>query len=166
MSYLHLYNEIKHQTIAELAERLDNGSKAAIINMKLVDLIHEDEPSCGVYIFYNQEGKPCYVGKSSSRTFIERISSHLDSRKGAFFSSFLWAIAKSTRNNVTEKQLRDAYIEAIKCQIAFIHLKDKEKCIKLEKYLIYYFKNRKIPILNKLKEKQFDETKTIEKLLA
>ena len=42
----------------------------------------------GLYIFFAADGKsPKYVGKSSSRSFIERIPSHFDQRLEAWLNT-------------------------------------------------------------------------------
>ncbi|NMD02578.1 MAG: hypothetical protein GYA71_04835 [Bacteroidales bacterium] len=69
--------------------------------MKIADLIFKDQEliinGIGLYIFYkvNQEKPFLYVGKCSSRHFIERISSHFDPRLNGWFNSFLKTLMKN-----------------------------------------------------------------------
>ena len=44
-------------------------------------------PGIGLYFFYNMMGDLQYVGKCTSRSFIERVPSHFDCRKHAQFAT-------------------------------------------------------------------------------
>jgi len=49
-------------------------------------------PSNGLYVFYRTMGispTPLYVGKSTSRSFLERIPSHLESRAECWFNTLI-----------------------------------------------------------------------------
>lgn len=38
----------------------------------------ECQEGCGIYVFHDAEFRPLYVGKVSSRSFLERLSAHMD----------------------------------------------------------------------------------------
>ena len=44
-------------------------------------------PGIGLYLFYNMRDELQYVGKCTSRSFIERVPSHFDCRKHAQFAT-------------------------------------------------------------------------------
>ena len=44
-------------------------------------------PGIGLYFFYNMKGDLMYVGKCTSRSFLERVPSHFDCRKHAQFAT-------------------------------------------------------------------------------
>lgn len=74
------------------------SNRSKVFSLTLRDfLFKEDEfvknPN-GVYVFTNND-KVLYVGKTSSRAFIERIAGHFDARSSAWFHSFLKSFLKS-----------------------------------------------------------------------
>lgn len=46
-------------------------------------------PGIGLYFFYGMDNKLKYVGKCTSRSFLERIPSHFDCRKHVWFSTLV-----------------------------------------------------------------------------
>ena len=66
------------------------GPSLSRITMQDLALYNEGLPSNGLYIFYDASGaKPVirYVGKCTSRSFLERIPSHLESREECWFNT-------------------------------------------------------------------------------
>lgn len=65
-----------------------------IRDLKLTDLVLPANQCNGIYFFVNPNDDVIYVGKASSRSFVERIGGHFDLRAGNWFSSFLRAHAR------------------------------------------------------------------------
>ena len=66
------------------------GTPLKAITMKDLAIHNEGYPSNGLYIFYDSSGViPAvrYVGKCTSRSFLERIPAHLESRAECWFST-------------------------------------------------------------------------------
>ena len=118
----------------------------------------------GVYIFFKQK-KAIYVGKCSSRSFIERIPSHFDIRSKSWFNTLLKRIENPNKlkkfnyKNILDKEAHKALDNY---SILLINFKkpNKEKCRQVEKILNICLK----PELNSLYKYQhynLDDTKTL-----
>lgn len=143
--FILFYDEIKDLTITQLYDQILSKEKIKIKNLKLVDLIYNKESMIGVYIFFDEGGKPVYVGKTGSRAILERLAGHFDMREFGFLNSFLCALAgkRKTRKgpNATSKDLSDVYETAIECKMVFIQMPEgnKEKIGLIERSLQKYF---------------------------
>ncbi len=94
--YLLQYHEISNLSISDLITLLNNTPGLPCATMKVIDFIYcDNQPihsGCGVYVF--KQGKDIfYVGKSSSRSFVERIPAHFDLRHGVWFNTILRYVA-------------------------------------------------------------------------
>lgn len=78
-----------------LLEELKSFSKNApkLLELPVGDLLLDPASCSGVYIF-SDDSKILYIGKCTSKPFIERIGSHLTPRRGDFFNRFVKAIYK------------------------------------------------------------------------
>ncbi len=79
-------------------------------------LFHDSKPifpGNGVYIF-KINNKIVYIGKSGSRSFIERIPCHLDFREWAWMNSLLKAYCNNNKLEINEPNLIEASEEMIK----------------------------------------------------
>ena len=65
-----------------------------IRDLKLTDLVLPANQCNGIYFFVSPNDSVVYVGKASSRCFVERLGGHFDLRAGNWFSSFLRAYAR------------------------------------------------------------------------
>lgn len=65
-----------------------------IRDLKLTDLVLPANQCNGIYFFVSPNDSVVYVGKASSRCFVERLGGHFDLRAGNWFSSFLCAYAR------------------------------------------------------------------------
>jgi len=85
------YNEIKSKPVGEIAGFLKNHGKP-IKEMTIFDFIENNGVALnsvnGIYIFRNHDSF-YYIGKCSSRAFVERIPSHFDTREGGWFNTLL-----------------------------------------------------------------------------
>ena len=62
----------------------------------------------GVKSRYDLSDKPCYIGKCTSRSFIERVPSHFDCRKHAYLATILRRLGSLDHNgdDISEITLR------------------------------------------------------------
>ena len=74
-----------------------------IRDLKLTDLVLPANQCNGIYFFVSPNDDVVYVGKASSRCFVERLGGHFDLRAENWFSSFLRAHARII--NVAEGDL-------------------------------------------------------------
>lgn len=65
-----------------------------IRDLKLTDLVLPANQCNGIYFFVSPNDDVVYVGKASSRCFVERLAGHFDLRAENWFSSFLRAHAR------------------------------------------------------------------------
>ena len=65
-------------------------------------------PGIGIYLFYNMRNELIYVGKCTSKSFIERVPSHFDCRKHAQFATVAKRCGGETYNSddISEISLR------------------------------------------------------------
>ena len=85
------YETLKDVSISKLSNLITSAKSLPvekIIFKKLILYNNKDAFSHGCYAFHN--GKDIfYIGKTGSRSYIERIPAHFDIRKSAFFNSLL-----------------------------------------------------------------------------
>lgn len=133
--------------LAELKEEITRREGINVSDLRVQQLISPDPNlNHGIYIFKN-DSKEIYVGKCTSRSFVERISAHFDNRDGAWLNTILKKISKS--NNIT---IQEAYFYFLKYfQLILIPVNTeiftKPEINTLEKELI-----REISNLNKIKK--------------
>lgn len=78
-----------------------------IRDLKLTDLVLPANQCNGIYFFVSPNDDVVYVGKASSRSFVERIGGHFDLRAGNWFSSFLRAHARIINKVVVDLTSED-----------------------------------------------------------
>lgn len=77
-----------------LVQQVETLPGVRIRDLKLTDLVLPANQCNGIYFFVSPNDDVIYVGKASSRSFVERIGGHFDLRAGNWFSSFLRAHAR------------------------------------------------------------------------
>lgn len=78
-----------------------------IRDLKLTDLVLPANQCNGIYFFVSPNDSVVYVGKASSRCFVERLGGHFDLRAGNWFSSFLHYHAKVVNGVVGDLSSED-----------------------------------------------------------
>ena len=156
MEHFILFKDVKNKKLVDVFSLINRSKKLKIENIKLIDMIYMKQSLIGVYIFFNLENQPIYVGKCSSRSFLERIASHFDLRDSGFMNNFLCALIQKNRKRspkkITQKDLQKAFMSALECKILFIEFPITYKSLitKFENILIRKFYNT---VLNKKKYK-------------
>lgn len=151
MTHIHIYDDIKNLTIKELIDKILVTPKIVIKDIKLIDLIYDRQSLIGVYVIFDPNGKPVYVGKTGSRSILERISAHYDLRPNGFMNTFLCALAgmKKGRNGpqATSEDIKIAYDKSLDYKLVFVEIAEKSKITTLESILARELK----PELNSIK---------------
>ncbi len=101
------------------------------------------QEGCGIYIFHDEIFKPYYVGKVASRSFLERISGHLDTHahKGGshtgWFNTFhkRWAAHLMQSDEVA----KCAYMSCVGLLILRMPHGDKAAIARVERTLIHAY---------------------------
>ena len=170
MSGYHLlFKEIYEVSIEDLKTIIQALDKKIIGEIKLIDLIFDNQSMTGIYIIFDNNHKAVYVGKTGSRAILERLAGHFDLRPGAYMNSFLCALSgkRKQRNgpHATEDDLKNVYDMALTHKLIFIQIPNndehKKKIGKLESILAKEFKTK----YNKTRGMQTVSTKTLIKNL-
>lgn len=114
--YLLQYKEVKNLTIKALIERIKRCDGLSLKDLSLKDLIffkgQAIHTGSGVYVFKNKQNL-FYVGKCSKMSFIERIPSHLDTRKAAWFNALVKYVNDKPVKDIVDEDLQIAAKKAI-----------------------------------------------------
>lgn len=145
-----LFRDIANESINFLRNSIFNARKNVIGELKLVDLIFEKQSMTGVYVIFDKDDTPVYVGKTGSRAILERLAGHFDMREGAYMNTFLCALAGKRKQRIgphaTEEDLKNVYENALTHKIVFIQVPNteahKSKIYKLESVLAKEFKTK------------------------
>ncbi len=155
--------------VSIIGKALNNISGTRIDDLKLVDLIFFVCHCNGVYVFCDNDGvlkfppqnvfnnvtaknQVAYVGKASSRSFVERIAGHFAPRQWDYMNTLIKRIAEIVFGSITDKTICDSFSIASQLYLKLIVF---DNCIdsnvigsidELEEDLINYFK----PTLNKI----------------
>ncbi len=81
------FDQCKKQSLAEFAPVLKNCPKKTVGSVQLSELCSMSDYPNGIYLFFDEENELWYVGKATSRSFIERVPAHFDQREDAWFNS-------------------------------------------------------------------------------
>jgi hypothetical protein len=115
------YDEIQSRSIKDLPDyfrkKLSDRSVRSFFEIKISELIFDNDElvlnGVGVYlIFKGSNNSFDYVGKSSSRQFIERIPAHFDPRLQGWFNNYLKASIKQSKD-LSDKEKQDLLIKKI-----------------------------------------------------
>lgn len=169
MEHFILFKDVKNKKLVDVFSLINKSKKIKIENLKLIDMIYMNQSLIGVYIFFNSENQPIYVGKCSSRSFLERIASHFDLRVTGIMNNFLCALIQrnrmSSNKNITVKELQNAFLRVLEYKILFIEFPKEYKNIitRFETILISKFHNT---VLNKkkCKKNKFDDNILLKKI--
>ncbi len=104
------YTDIQSKTLSEARNYLQKQNKKTIGDISIWELSTMIGKPHGVYIFFDPsfETKILYVGKSTSRSFIDRLPAHFDPRKEAWMNTLPKKVQKcdnSTYNEALNKSL-------------------------------------------------------------
>lgn len=149
MDYKFDFEDLSKKRLRVIKQQILNSNKIKINDLTLRHLIYfQNNPILfgnGVYLFFNNQ-KCIYVGKCSSRTFIQRIPAHLEMRdipkdpnkKEIRLDSCLQLLKYKKGLNH-----KDAINCLLKCEIFLINFTNindlNNYCYKLEKICKYLF---------------------------
>jgi len=125
MKHFILFKDIEDLTINQLMNVIINCEKKKIGELKLIDLIYEKQSYTGVYIIFDENDIPVYVGKSSSRAILERMAAHLDFRTGVPMNTFLRKLVLHSNpeiKNIDRHELAKVYDLAFQHKLVFIEI--------------------------------------------
>jgi hypothetical protein len=99
----------RNSSLAQFAETIRNHPhRKTVGDVTLRELCGAIDQPHGVYVFFNQSRGVEYVGKATSRSFIERLPAHFDPREAAWFNTLtrrLQQVQPSTYSTALETAL-------------------------------------------------------------
>lgn len=102
-SYFYRFEDIRKLTLSELSDILKKQGGIKLSELRLRDLVFfGNQPidrANGVYMFLNRKKEIAYIGKSGSRSIVERIPAHFDLRPTSWFNTFMKKLSKSNRRH-------------------------------------------------------------------
>jgi hypothetical protein len=131
------YEEVRTLSFAEFRSRLHDTMKKPVGEVTIRDL--SSTPSAnGLYFMFYSEGTLAYIGKASSRSFIERIPAHFDQREEAWMNT--------VPKRILKKENADNYFTALQrafeLELVLFGFGDRKLSIKLESPLCSFLAPR------------------------
>jgi hypothetical protein len=123
-------------TLGAFAEHLRAMPKKVVGTVQLSELCAMADHPNGLYLFFDDQEVLWYVGKSTSRSFIERVPSHFDQRQDAWFNTLPTRIMAMC----SIAEYADAHALGLSLRLVLIGMKSKETAIRLESVLRSYMK--------------------------
>jgi hypothetical protein len=134
MSY-RIFVEIDYQLDA-LKKSIDEAKGIKVSELCIHQLISEDPNlNHGIYVFKNQSDET-YVGRCTSRSYVERIAAHFDNRDNAWMNTILKKVSKS--KNITIQESYSYFLNSFELVLIPFNtnLIEKTRINALEKELI------------------------------
>ncbi|MDD5339154.1 MAG: hypothetical protein PHG35_07095 [Dehalococcoidales bacterium] len=115
------YTDISNKTLSEVRNCIQKQHKKTIGDISIRELSTMNGKPRGIYIFSDPSDitNILYVGKSTSRSFIERIPAHFDPRKEAWMNALPKKVQKSDNSTYDE-----ALFKSLNFQVLFIGIDD------------------------------------------
>ena len=132
-------------SLLQFEEQLRAMPKKVVGTVQLFELCAMADHPNGLYFFFDGDDKLWYVGKSTSRSFIERIPSHFDQREGAWFNTLPTRI----RGVCSIDTYADAHALSLSLRLIIVGVRSKELAIRMERVFRAYMK----PYLNTAKSR-------------
>jgi hypothetical protein len=148
------YEDYAEFTLASFREVIESTPTKALSEVTIGELCSMSDYPNGLYFIFGGNPRELqYIGKCTSRSFIERIPSHLDQREWAWF------------NTLPKKLMKDgqcyssALKEALSFDLVLFGIHDTEVACQLERV----FRHLYIPTLNRPKRiNDFDKNATLD----
>lgn len=149
------YEQVKALSIGDLKQLIiTSSSKKFVKDIKLIDFLESERSLIGVYVFFDLDEKPVYVGKTSSRSILERVAAHYDLRPLGFMNSFLSSLSGNRMSRIlpraSDEDLKRAFRMSLDYKLLFIELAHKAQINTLENILSREFE----PPLNSIRGKR------------
>lgn len=147
------YESHAQQTLSEFEAALHDVRSKVLADVTIGDLCAMSEHPNGLYFFFDGEPRKLqYVGKCTSRSFVERVPAHFDQREDAWFNTLP---TKLTKNG---KTYSEALSEALRFQVVLLGIREADSAMELERVFRHSYR----PTLNTPKKlKPFDANATL-----
>ena len=137
----------------KLFNTLISFPKKRVGSVTLEELCAIDEYPNGLYLFFNDENELWYVGKATSRSFIERIPAHFDQREIAWFNT----LPKKVMKFCNIQTYREALNKSLSLKLMIVGIQDKNSPMKLETVLRSYLAKllQKVKMFHRISSNSF-----------
>ena len=132
--YFVAFEDHRGLTLGALAKHLFAMPKKVVGTVQLRELCAMANHPNGLYLFFDEQDQLWYVGKSTSRSFIERVPSHFDQRQDAWFNTLPTRIMATC--NIDD--YADAHALGLSLRLVLLGVKSKETALRLESVLRSY----------------------------
>lgn len=142
-----------NERLWEFRDTLYGAESKRVADVTIADLCAMSEHPNGLYFFFGGTPRDLqYVGKCTSRSFVERIPSHFDQREDAWFNTL------PTRLVSEGVPYASALQSALEFHVVLFGVKDNDVAKELERV----FRHAYLPVLNTPRRLlQFDERSTL-----
>jgi len=146
------YDSIKTLTLSEIGKKLESLIPSeAIKDTPFHRLCCSGTKPNGVYLFYGEDNALWYVGKSTSRSFIERIPAHFDLRETAWLNTLPKKISMKEQIAYDEAHKKALSLRLVRIGMDAVGKEEKRLAGLFESLLRQYLQPKLNP-LNKQKE--------------
>lgn len=152
--YFLAFEEHRASTVRAFADHLRAMPKKVAGTVQLSELCSMVDHPNGLYLFFDQDDELWYVGKATSRSFIERVPSHFDQRQDAWFNT----LSARIMSRLSMETYADAHALGLSLRLVLIGIRAKATATRFEAALRAYMQ----PQLNALRGKRY----TGEEILA
>jgi hypothetical protein len=128
------YSELESKPLSEIKLYFETHEKKEISHVEISELATINPPN-GIYLFYNPDNNKgvLYVGKATSRSFIERLPAHFDPREKAWFNSLPKKVELKDKIHYSL-----AHKKALSFKVLIVGIEDSENASHLERILRSY----------------------------
>ena len=151
LDYFISFDDLIESNLSDVEVLIYKTKKRHIGSLTIEELSSLTNYPNGLYLFFDNQDCLLYVGKATSRSFIERIPAHFDPREDAWFNT----LPKKVMNFYNLPNYQTALEVSLSLNVVLIGIKDKTTAQKLETILRTYLK----PKLNTCKGSYLSETK-------
>lgn len=147
-----IYPDLGTITCSDLSSRI-SANKKRISDIKILELVLDAEDNThkevnGCYIFMNEKAAE-YVGKCSSRCFVERVPSHFDPRESGWFNNYIKKAANYIYGNASNDNLRKVLVSSKEKYLSIVAISPTYDISRIEKVLRFILTPKYNSISNK-----------------
>ncbi|MFZ1700142.1 MAG: hypothetical protein WBO10_09805 [Pyrinomonadaceae bacterium] len=131
IDYFIALDDFFDKKLGDLESAIERTPKKRVGSLTIDELCSVSAYPHGLYLLFGRENELCYIGKATSRSFIERIPSHFDPREEAWFNTLPRRVMRT--QNISAY---DAALEiGLSLQILLIGVQQPSVTPELEKVL-------------------------------
>lgn len=155
-SFFLTYDAYSQQTLGAFEATLQGTATKVLSDVTIGDLCSMSEYPNGLYFFFDGNPRKLqYVGKCTSRSFVERIPAHFDQREDAWFNTLPTKLAQKGYT------YGEAHAKALQFHVLLLGIRDTDVATQLERVFRHSYK----PILNTPRNpRPFDANRSLAQL--